>query len=198
MPFFRFNWPNRITLARLVASVALFWLIAIFPKDDVPHRPLAIWTLALFILVAGTDWLDGYLARRLGQVTTFGRILDPFVDKVVVCGAFIMLLRVKPVEAVLETWMVVVIVAREFFVNSMRGFMESRGVNFGAAAPGKIKMLLQCFCVGFLIGRVAFGNLLGMLDHFNVFLLWATVIATVLSGIYYTHKAFDLIRAADG
>lgn len=197
MPFFRFNWPNRITLSRLVASVALFWLIAVFPKDDVPHRPLAIWTLILFILVAGTDWLDGYLARRLGQVTTFGRILDPFVDKVVVCGAFIMLLRVRPVEDVLETWMVVVIVAREFFVNSMRGFMESRGVAFGAAAPGKIKMLLQCFCVGFLLGRVAFGNLLGALDAFNVALLWATVIATVLSGVYYTQKAFGLIRAAD-
>ncbi|HYC77945.1 MAG TPA: CDP-diacylglycerol--glycerol-3-phosphate 3-phosphatidyltransferase [Planctomycetota bacterium] len=198
MPFFRFNWPNRITMARLVASVALFWLIAIFPKDDVPHRPLAIWTLALFVLVAGTDWLDGFLARRLGQVTTFGRIFDPFVDKVAVCGAFIMLLRVRPVESVLETWMVTVIVGREFFVNSIRGYMESRGVDFGAAAPGKVKMLLQCVCVGFLLGRVAFGNLLDSLETFTSVLLWATVFVTVASGVYYTHKAFALIRAADG
>jgi CDP-diacylglycerol---glycerol-3-phosphate 3-phosphatidyltransferase len=181
-----------------VASVALFCLIAIFPEEDVKRRdPLAIWTLALFVLVAGTDWLDGYLARRLGQVTTFGRIFDPFVDKVTVCGAFIMLLRVRHVQDVLETWMVVVIVAREFFVNSMRGFMESRGVDFGAAAPGKIKMFLQCFCVGFLIARVAFGNVFGALDSFNYVLLWATVFATVASGVYYTYKAFGLIHAAD-
>ncbi len=192
-----FNLPNRITLARLLASIVLFAILVQLNRRGTASSSLALWALILFILVAATDWLDGYLARSLGQVTALGRILDPFVDKVTVCGSFILLGDVAPIDHLLQAWMIVVIVGREFFVNDIRGYMESRGVSFGAAAPGKIKMLVQCITVGFLIGRVAFGNLLGILDQVNIGLLWATLFATVASGVYYLGKGAALLRAAE-
>src|SRR5258707_1313425 len=95
-----FNLPNRITLARLAASIVLFVVLANVPIEaehyvshskspDGPFtfvNPLGVVALILFVLVSASDWLDGYLARKYGQVTTIGRILDPFVDKVAVCG----------------------------------------------------------------------------------------------------------------
>jgi CDP-diacylglycerol--glycerol-3-phosphate 3-phosphatidyltransferase len=191
-----FNLPNRITLARLAASAVLFVVLANLPESEIDARGLGLVALALFVLVAASDWLDGYLARKHGQVTAIGRILDPFVDKVAVCGTYVMLLRSTPVAELLEAWMVVVIVAREFFVNDSRGFFESKGVSFGAEAPGKIKMLLQCVSVSFLLGQVAFGNLLGALRDVNVALLWAVLVATVASGIFYMRKGMLLIRTS--
>ena len=77
-----FNLPNQLTSLRLVLSVVLFFLMA---------YDCYLWSLVLFIIGAGTDWIDGYYARKYGQVTTLGRILDPFADKVIVCGTFIFL-----------------------------------------------------------------------------------------------------------
>jgi CDP-diacylglycerol--glycerol-3-phosphate 3-phosphatidyltransferase len=189
-----FNLPNRITLARLLASAVLFVVLANLPESEAEARQLGLAALVLFVLVAASDWLDGYLARKRGQVTTIGRILDPFVDKVAVCGTYVMLLRAWPVAGLLEAWMVVVIVAREFFVNDSRGFFESQGVSFAAEAPGKIKMVLQCVSVGFLLGQLAFGNLLGVLEDVNVALLWLVLVATVASGIFYLRKGMLLLR----
>jgi CDP-diacylglycerol---glycerol-3-phosphate 3-phosphatidyltransferase len=198
------NLPNRITLGRLVASVVLFAILAAIPPHQGAARAeaggcgtLGIVALALFVLVAASDWLDGYLARKYGQVTTIGRILDPFVDKVAVCGAYIMLLR-APIAPILETWTVVVIVAREFFVNDSRGWFESKGISFGAEAPGKIKMLLQCVSVSLLLLQLACGNVLGVLRDVNVALLWIVLVATVASGVFYMRKGMSLIREAEG
>jgi CDP-diacylglycerol--glycerol-3-phosphate 3-phosphatidyltransferase len=193
-----FNLPNRITLARLLASVVLFVMLACIPQNGTECAgPMGYFALALFVLVAASDWLDGYLARKYGQVTTIGRILDPFVDKVAVCGAYVMLLR-SPVAPLLESWTVVVIVAREFFVNDSRGWFESKGVSFGAEAPGKIKMMLQCVSVSLLLAQLAFGNLFGILRGVNIALLWIVLVATVASGVFYMRKGMVLIREAEG
>ena len=193
------NLPNRITLARLAASIVLFGVLAAVPQE----RPdgagaLGVVALSLFVLVSASDWLDGYLARKYGQVTTIGRILDPFVDKVAVCGAYVMLLRVSPVDKLIESWTVVVIVAREFFVNDSRGWFESKGISFGAEAPGKIKMMLQCLSVSFLLLQLAYGNLFGVLRQVNIALLWIVLVATVASGVFYMRKGLLLIREAEG
>jgi CDP-diacylglycerol--glycerol-3-phosphate 3-phosphatidyltransferase len=194
-----FNLPNRVTLARLLASVVLFIVLANLPTTEPEARRFGFFALVLFVLVAASDWLDGYLARKYGQVTTIGRILDPFVDKVAVCGAYIMLLKARPIEDLIEAWMVVVIVAREFFVNDSRGYFESKGVSFGAEAPGKIKMILQCISVSFLLAQIAFEKLFGMdLTNLNLALLWIVLVATVASGIFYMRKGMLLIRSADG
>jgi CDP-diacylglycerol--glycerol-3-phosphate 3-phosphatidyltransferase len=190
------NLPNRITLARLVASIVLFVVLANLPDAEADARGAGKVALILFVAVAASDWLDGYLARKRGQVTAIGRILDPFVDKVAVCGTYVMPLRSGPLTGLLDAWMIVVIVAREFFVNDSRGFFESKGVSFGAEAPGKIKMLLQCLSVSFLLGQLAFGNLLGILREVNLALLWAVLVATVASGIFYMRKGMLLIRTS--
>jgi CDP-diacylglycerol---glycerol-3-phosphate 3-phosphatidyltransferase len=199
------NLPNRITLARLLASIVLFAVLATIPPQlpgvDPPTGDgcgmKGFIALGLFLLVSASDWLDGYLARKYGQVTTIGRILDPFVDKVAVCGAYIMLLR-APVAPIIESWTVVVIVAREFFVNDSRGWFESKGISFGAEAPGKIKMLLQCISVSLLLLQLACGNLFGSLRDVNVALLWVVLVATVASGVFYMRKGMLLIREAEG
>src|SRR5262245_59811130 len=91
--FDRMNLPNQITVARLFISVIFLWLLSYF---DWRHREEQYWMIDLafwlFIIAAVSDILDGYLARRQNQVTSFGRILDPFVDKILVCGGFILLL----------------------------------------------------------------------------------------------------------
>ena len=103
------NVPNQLTVSRLLLSIALFVLIGL-------EYYLA--SFFVFAVAAGTDWLDGYWARKYGQVTTLGRILDPFVDKIIVCGTFIFLAAV-PGSGV-AAWMAVLIVGRELLVTALR------------------------------------------------------------------------------
>src|ERR1041385_340413 len=146
-----FNLPNQITIARLILSVVFFVLLALFDQVygpfKIPFPPLPAGGLALldvaigvFILTAATDFLDGYLARKWGMVSAFGRIADPFVDKVFICGSFIFLIAISPL---VQPWLVVVIIMREFLVSGLRSFLESRGIPFGAALGGKMKMVVQ-------------------------------------------------------
>src|SRR5205814_5143530 len=115
------NLPNMLTAARLGLAIVLFALIA-----------AESWLLALivFVVAAFTDWLDGFVARRQGLTSAFGRNFDPLVDKVLICGAFIFLLPVKP--AGVAAWMVTLIVARELIITGVRSFFESQMASFGA------------------------------------------------------------------
>ena len=105
----------------------------------------------LFIIIALTDYLDGYLARRDGLVSAFGRIADPFVDKVMVLGTMIFLAVMPWSQPWFPAWIVVVVLAREFLVTGIRGYVESRGESFAADGFGKIKMVVQCFAIGFRV-----------------------------------------------
>src|SRR5262245_41698861 len=109
-----FNLPNGLTLARLLLAGVLFGCIAV-----------EWWLVGLvvFAVAAVTDWLDGYLARKQGLASAFGRNFDPLVDKVLICGAFIFLLPVA--GAGLAPWMVTVVVARELIITSLRSYLES-------------------------------------------------------------------------
>ena len=124
-----FNLPNQLTSLRLLLSVVLFGLIA------AEHYIAAF---VLFLIAVGTDWLDGYYARKFNQITTLGRILDPFADKVIVCGTFIFPRHPReclPIRWLLRAWMVVVIVGRELLVTALRSFLEERGSDFSANCP---------------------------------------------------------------
>ncbi len=137
-----FNLPNQLTSLRLLLSVVLFGLIS---------AEQYIAALVLFLVAVGTDWLDGYYARKYNQITTLGRILDPFADKVIVCGTFIFLVATPGMLAdwrLLQAWMVVVIVGRELLVTALRSFLEERGSDFSANLSGKLKMVLQCVAAG--------------------------------------------------
>jgi CDP-diacylglycerol--glycerol-3-phosphate 3-phosphatidyltransferase len=184
------NVPNVITLSRLVLAVFLFWLI-----DTGGH-----WLAAsvLFIIAAATDAIDGYIARRYGLVTKIGRIFDPFVDKVIIGGAF-MFLAVKP-ESRVNAWMVMAVIGREMFVTSLRSVLESEGKDFSATMSGKLKMVVQCVAVvGSLLflelrqhesGAESLGHLAIALD----ILLWVAVAITLYSGYVYIVRAVKLFR----
>ena len=189
-----FNLPNRITLARLLGSVGLFVILICLPESGGGRRVLGWMAFGLFVLTAASDWLDGYLARKLSQETVFGRIMDPFVDKVVVCGAFIFLLDLQPAADYLQTWMVVAIVAREFFVSSIRGYIESRGVSFAAERSGKVKMVIQCIAVGALLFTLPLGSVPGWLELVTTIAVWAALLSTIQSGGVYLLKAIQALE----
>ncbi|MGR3311700.1 MAG: CDP-alcohol phosphatidyltransferase family protein, partial [Candidatus Brocadiales bacterium] len=111
------NLPNKLTMSRLVLAI-IFFVFLSYRLFDM--------ALGAFVLAGFTDWLDGYLARKQDLLTEFGRIADPFVDKIVICGGFIIL--ILHAQTVLAPWMVVVIVAREFLINSLRSYSEMKNV----------------------------------------------------------------------
>lgn len=121
-----FNVPNQLTASRLVLAIVLFVLIAF---------ELYQAGMVVFILAAGTDWLDGYWARKYGQVTTLGRILDPFVDKIIICGTFIFLVKL-PLSGI-EAWMAVVVVGRELLVTAHAEFFGATGGRFFSIVVGQ-------------------------------------------------------------
>jgi CDP-diacylglycerol--glycerol-3-phosphate 3-phosphatidyltransferase len=180
------NVPNSITLFRfLIAPVfmVLLW----------EGRPVSMYiALALYALAGISDLLDGFLARRMGQESSFGRMADPFVDKIIVCGALIMLIGKTKV---LAEWMVAVIVCREFLVTGMRILVESKGEAFGSSSLGKQKMVIQYFAVAALILYIAHGESPGSVVHRGMHLLvWAALTATVVSGALYVRRAVRALR----
>jgi CDP-diacylglycerol--glycerol-3-phosphate 3-phosphatidyltransferase len=163
------------------------------------------WTsFVLFIIAAGTDWLDGYYARKYGMVTTLGRILDPFADKVIICGTF-MFLAADPgmadVKFGLRTWMVVVVVARELLVTTLRSFIEERGGDFSAKWSGKIKMVLQCIAAGACIFYLTYEGTSTKAPLWVwltlVGFVWAAVISTIYSGAIYVVAAIKQLQEQD-
>ena len=166
------------------------------------EHPGALWGAAvLFILAAITDALDGYLARQWKAESTFGRIMDPFCDKVLVIGAFIYLSGPRFVipQAVdnhefftmssgVYPWMVALMLARELLVTGIRGELENAGMRFPARLFGKLKMILQSVTVPVILAIVWLDP--RRPDHYALAfardaLVYATVIVTVLSGLPY-------------
>lgn len=178
-----FNLPNQLTASRLGLAVVLFALIA-FERW--------LWALAVFALAALTDWLDGYLARRQGLTSSLGRVFDPLVDKVLMCGAFIFLLPRGNAEGWLTAWMVVVIVSREFLITGLRSYLEQLGHTFGADWLGKLKMGLQCAAVVAIL--LSLYQPSALLAWTRDILVWAMLAATILSGLQYIWRGLVLLR----
>jgi CDP-diacylglycerol---glycerol-3-phosphate 3-phosphatidyltransferase len=206
-PAFKVIWnvPNTLTVARLGLSILCFVTLTFGW-----YLP----SLVLFAIAAGTDWVDGFYARRYGQITQVGRILDPFADKVIICGTFTFLAAVPPVfsEHGLDSsasevwaWMAVIVVAREILVTALRSFFEEHGSDFSAKWSGKYKMVLQCGAVALSLWRLWY-------YHFDVnkmgwdvtpsalstwslrVLVWSAVAMTIYSGWVYVRRAADLLR----
>jgi CDP-diacylglycerol--glycerol-3-phosphate 3-phosphatidyltransferase len=161
------------------------------------------------LVTAGTDWLDGFWARRYGQITILGRMLDPFVDKVVICGTYIFL-AADP-RSGLMAWMAVLVLGRELLVTALRSFMEQQGADFSASISGKLKFILQCAAVGASLfwlsynpshaplaasagetATAATGPL--WVQWFTVVAIWAMIAMTIYSGYAYVRAAILLIR----
>jgi CDP-diacylglycerol--glycerol-3-phosphate 3-phosphatidyltransferase len=182
--------PNLLSAARLALAVVLFVLI---------ERQQHAAATAVFLVAASTDWVDGWWARRFGQVTRLGRIFDPLVDKVIVCGAFVLLAGRGGGSAILP-WMAVVVVVRELVVTAVRAEMERVGRDFSAALSGKLKMVLQCAAIALELAArarpdatVAGQGLRGLATA----VAWAAIAATIWSGVEYLLAARCLVTEAD-
>ena len=184
------NIPNMITMARLFMTALVFvcmqWSLASEPLDVT----LSWIAFSLFLGAAITDFLDGYLARKWNLVTAFGRIADPFADKILITGTLVMLLQFEAATNILTHWYVVVVIGREFLVTAIRGVVEASGQAFGADRLGKWKMVSQCWTVGALMLLIV-----GM-PSFQwpaIAGYWVSLVLTVVSGLNYVVKARHVI-----
>jgi CDP-diacylglycerol--glycerol-3-phosphate 3-phosphatidyltransferase len=194
-------WPNRITASRFIGALVLFTLLALMGEGVVAKGrgvyQLAFW---LFVMLAATDALDGYLARRDKHVTAFGRIADPFTDKVLILGTMIFLTTMEWAREWLPPWIVVLVLAREFLVTGLRGYVESAGGEFPADTFGKIKMIIQCCAVGGILLMKAFPwspVWYGFWDPTVHLLVWGTLLSTVGSGANYVRRTVRILRELD-
>jgi len=132
------NIANILTMFRIILAAVFFVLLTGDPARLSWQLDLAI---VVFFFAGITDLLDGYLARKYKITSDFGRVADPFADKVLICGAFVFLMPFAP--RLLNPWVVTVVIARELMVTTIRSFIEARRVAFGATWMGKLKMFLQ-------------------------------------------------------
>lgn len=192
--------PNALVWLRLLLAGVFVALLS----GDPLSSPLALFTaLLIFIVAAITDFLDGKLARRWNAVTRFGRVMDPFADKILVLAAFICLagpaFRIAPTpdQAAFQAsgvypWMVVLILARELLVTSLRGLVEGMGGDFSAVLVGKLKMVAQSAAIPVILLLLALGawgpgNPWQSVIHVAA---WLVTVITVASGVPYALRAF--------
>ena len=173
-----------LTVSRLILAIGCFVFLSL---------EMYLQGMILFVIAAGTDWLDGYWARRFNQITQLGRILDPFADKFIICGTFVFLVA-EPTSGI-TAWMAVVVLAREMLVTAIRGFLEQRGADFSAQMAGKLKMVFQCGAVilslwGLHVSTGQESNLTLIRD----ICVWLAIGTTVYSGVGYLFRATRLMR----
>ena len=195
------NLPNKLTIFR----IALVPIMVMIPLLDIDGSVLGIaisWLIIdfIFIIAALTDKLDGYLARKNNQITTFGKFLDPLADKILVLAAMVMLVEMDKLPA----WIPVIVLAREFVVSGYRLIAVEKGGKVIAASKwGKLKTVTQMIAIilAFLdtnsFGTCFSGTLSGVYLVFNILvtlMMIVQTIATVFSGIDYLKGAKELIK----
>jgi CDP-diacylglycerol--glycerol-3-phosphate 3-phosphatidyltransferase len=185
------NLPNVLTLMRIAAIPLMTVLLMSGSREP------CFWAAALFSAASFTDWLDGYLARRMGIVTVFGKFLDPIADKLIVMAALIMIIPYDRVPA----WMVLVILSREIIITGLRGIASSEGIVIAASDLGKYKTIFQIVAIiGLLLHydyhwffAVDHPLLTVNMHHVGMFYLWIAFVITVWSGVDYLARFVRVI-----
>ena len=185
------NIPNILTMLR-IAAIPLLCVLLMSPDRD-----NGFWAAALFAAASVTDWLDGYLARRMGIVTVFGKFLDPIADKLIVMSALIMILPFDRVPA----WMVLVILGREIIITGLRGIASTEGIVIPASNLGKFKTIFQLVAIiGLLLHydyqwffSIDHPLLVVNMHNVGMFYLWIATVITIWSGFDYLNKFVRVI-----
>lgn len=177
----KMNVPNCLTLLRIlmVPVFVVFMLVDIFGAADQYIAGV------IFILASITDTLDGYLARKNNQITVFGKFMDPLADKLLVCSAMICLVELR----LLPSWIVIIIVGREFIISGFRLIAAERGIVIAASYWGKFKTVSQMIMVILLVFH--FGGFFDILEQIFIYL---SVILTVISLVDYMYKNKDILK----
>ncbi len=195
------NLPNSITLSRIACVPVLIWVLS--PKFPVhgAHGEQEIIASALFILASITDGVDGYLARRRGQITTLGMLLDPLADKLMITAAYIILVAYNP--RIVEPWIAVLIIGREFLVSGLRSIAASEGFTIDASEIGKLKTVIQIVSVvaAILNHRWDMWNLWGFPVGVHLIavtaIYWMTIVS-IISAVDYFVGFWKKIDHASG
>jgi CDP-diacylglycerol---glycerol-3-phosphate 3-phosphatidyltransferase len=201
------NLPNSITMTRIIMIPLFLWMLS-------PHFPWRggsgvqeIAASILFVLASITDGLDGYLARKRGQITTMGMLLDPLADKIMVAAAFVALVAYNP--DVVKVWIVVVIIGREFLISGLRSIASSEGFTITASELGKLKTVVQIVSVVSAIlahgwDHWQIGVVVVPLRWYAIAAIYFTVVVSTISAVDYfigfwkkiDHAAKDRRQAA--
>jgi len=178
------NLPNTLTILRIFFVP---FLVAVLVEQNLRIEwrgevlvPNAFLALAIFLIAAATDLLDGYLARRWKQITTVGTLLDPIADKLLISAALISLVQIRRVPA----WMVVLIIGREFAVSGLRSIAAAEGYTIQASDLGKTKMITQVVAISMILVSIRWEALSG----FAMLWMWGVVIFGIASAVQYFRK----------
>ena len=184
-----FTIPTLMTWTRIVAIPLIVAVYYIPGLTDGARNLLAT---VMFVVFAITDWLDGFLARKLNQTSAFGAFLDPVADKFLVCAALLILVHMNRVHVLVA----LIIIGREIAISSLREWMAQIGAGKSVAVHmiGKVKTTVQMVAIPFLLFD---GVLLGLIDTriWGEVLIWAAAVLTIWSMVYYMQKALPEIRA---
>ena len=179
--------PTIMTWTRIIAIpliVGVFYL-------DIPEQKRNLIAAVMFVVFAATDWLDGYLARKLNQTSSFGAFLDPVADKFLVCAALLVLVHLQRADV----FVALIIIGREIAISALREWMAVIGATKSVAVHmiGKIKTFVQMTAIPFLLYD---GDLFEVIDThlWGTWLIWISAVLTVWSMIYYLQKAIPEIR----
>ncbi len=173
------NLPNKLTTLRIMLIPAFIILYML---------KLNIWALVVFAAASFTDFLDGYLARKLNLITDYGKIMDPLADKLLVASAFVCMVETGTVPA----WMVIIILAREFAITGLRAVAAGKGVVIAAGMSGKTKTVTQMLAIIFLLTDNWPFSLIGF--PFARIMLWIALVMTLYSGFEYIYRSRELFR----
>ena len=194
------NLPNSITLSRIAAIPLFLWVLS-------PHSPVRVpgeqefLAAGLFILASITDGLDGYLARRRGQITTMGILLDPLADKLMVSAAYIVLVAYVP--GIVPPWIAVLVIGREFLVSGLRSIAAAEGFTIEASEIGKLKTVIQIVSVvaAILAHRWNYWNWFGFILGVRLIALtaiyWMTVVSIISAVDYFVGFWRKIDHASD-
>lgn len=167
------NLPNAISIVRILTAPVLIALLLS------PNQKTSLIAAIIFLAASLTDWLDGYLARRMGVETTFGKFLDPLADKLLIVTCLVMIIPLGRVPA----WMAALIIGREIAVTGLRAMASADGIVIAAERLGKYKTVFQITAVTSLLIHYKFGGV--DFQAIGMVFLWIALIFTIWSGVGY-------------
>ncbi len=183
-----FTIPTILTWTRIVAIPLIIGVFYVWPDRTVSNLIATV----MFVVFALTDWLDGYLARKLNQTSSFGAFLDPVADKFLVCASLLVLVHLNRAGV----FVALIIIGREIAISALREWMAQIGASKSVAVHmlGKVKTTVQMVAIPFLLYD---GHLFGFIDTgvWGTWLIWIAAVLTVWSMVYYLQKALPEIRA---
>ena len=194
------NLPNSITLSRIAAIPIFLWVMSpISPFRAPGHQEIV--AVTIFILASITDGLDGYLARRRGQITTVGILLDPLADKLMISAAYIVLVGYVP--GIVPAWIATLVIGREFLITGLRSIAAAEGFTIQASDVGKLKTVLQIVSVvaALLAHRWSYWNLGGFIVGVRLIaytsIYWMTVVSMISAVDYFLAFWSKVNRASE-